>query len=1172
MRTMRGRTAMWSFVVTGVVLMAWFVGGFLLASTTLEARSRMQERAERVPARVSAAPAHAWKILWRADQDLNAIVSIDEDTLLLVGNKGVSYRTQNGGDTWRYAQVADKDVLDAVFVDAQKGWLVGRQGLILHTTNGGRTWRYQSSGTNRDLHAAWFTSATDGVIAGQGGLVLYTTDGGATWQTGDSGVSTALYDLWFVNDQQGWAVGHNGVILATQDGGRTWSTVRTGGYALRGVAFAADGQTGYAVGDGGLILRTTDGGQTWAPVASPTTVQLNAVAFTADGQAWIVGNQGVVLREGTAGAFEEVTPAASSHLLDVLVDPRGRVWAVGQAAQAIRSDDGGQTWTQPTGGGIQELWDVSFVDAKRGWVVGQKVPDQDLYPDAEYRGIVLYTEDGGQTWAPQTLPPPRVGDVLEMMGIAFANAQQGVIVGRLGRVYRTDDGGQTWEPIPPNPPEARWMTRVDLQPNGVGWAGGQSGRVWQTLDYGRSWQYRCFNWYEPSCYSKPSFAIPIYGVATQGDRAWFVGRGTGGGHILYTPDNGESWDKMTLVAGRGGSHLWNIFFLDENIGWAVGVTGIIWFTESGGLSEADWTLLPLDPQLALTDIFDVAFISRKEGYLAGGDCEEQQHGEACDLFLPVDPYDGAVVGRTTDGGRTWTVERFPSIPTLYAVDAVEGGAAWAVGPGGVILGYAGPPNSLNALQLAAPLNVDGFLGEWPVPAAVTVTATTADLVLGDFLPDAADLKAQVRALWDTNGLYLGIQVWDDRRFSPESPLLGDAVILGLDGEGDQQGGGAGDRVYTVTLDAQVWENNLPTTDVDAAVTLREDGYVVEMFLPNDVLGLPLADGRTVGFSLALQDNDGTPTPETLLIADSEDYTQPSAEFGRIHIIGDTLLLQGEGVVDTYINRYLPNDNYSQGDETPPPIGPLPWLRLKATSQFDVKSILFRFDLSLLPSTARIAEAELTLRSGTCPYAACATPLTVGAYRILRPWDPEVLNWYVAAKGPDGEDLRWERPGANGASDRESEPEDSQVIPRSFVDVTWRIPRMVQTWVSDPDANFGVMLRPDAGSVEYRLPSTEYKQNPDLRPKLRVRYELLPLPVTPTPTPSPTPTPTPSPTPSPSPRRPRHRFRHRSSSSCPCSCTRNRTFDNRPLAVLNRHTGLFRHVGTAHPPGTRTKRE
>ena len=1110
----------WYVLLVGSMFALLLGAGWFLLSTVSAAHPAVMNSGATVAARVSATPVHAWKVQWRADQDLRAVTVLNEQEVFIFGNKGTTYRSRDGGVWWRYKQVTEEDIADAMFVNETHGWLVGTRGTVLHTTNGGRTWRAQGTGTTRDLYALWFTDVTRGVVVGEGGLVLYTVDGGATWVEGQSGVTTPLYDVWFVDASRGWAVGHKGVILTTQDGGRTWRTVRTGGYALRGIAWTPDGQTGYAVGDSGLILRSTDGGQTWRSVSSPTTVQLNAVTFGPDGLAWVVGNQGVVLREEVPGVFKEVTPAAQSHLYAVTVDLQGRVWAVGAAAQVIRTDDGGQTWTQPTGGGIQEFWDVKFVDERRGWVVGQKFMNQDLNPEGEYRGIVLHTQDGGQTWRPQVLPPPAQGDVLEMMGIDFADAQRGVVVGRLGRVFYTVDGGQTWIGLPPNPPEARWITRVDLQPNGIGWAGGQSGRVWNTVDYGQSWQYRCFNWYEPGCKSKPSFAIPIYGVATQGTRAWLVGRGSGGGHILYTPDNGETWNKILLQAGRGGSHLWNIFFLDENIGWAVGVTGIIWFTESGGASEADWTLLPLDPQLALTDIFDVDFISAREGYLAGGLCEEQRDGEACDLFLPVDPYDGAVVGRTSDGGRTWTVERFPDISALYAVDAVEGGAAWAVGPGGVILGYAGPPNTLTALQLAAPLSVDGFLGDWPVPAAITVTARSADLVLGEAPSGDTDLQAQARALWDPDGLYLGIRVWDERLTTPDNPLLGDAVILGLDGEGDGQGGGVGDRVYTITLDAQVWENALPTSDVAVGVSSLTDGYSVEIYLPNDVLGLPLADGRTVGLSLAFQDNDGTALPETLLVADSEDYTTPSAEFAQVKIVGNTLVFQGEGMVDTYINRYLPDENYNQGDETAPPIGPLPWLRLKATRQFDVKSILFWFDLSLLPPTVQITDAELTLRSGTCPYLPCTTPLTVGAYRLLRPWDPETVTWYVASQGADGGDVRWERPGANGPSDRETSPEDTQVIPRSFVDVTWRIPGMVQAWVENPAANFGVMLRADEGSVEYRLPSSEYKQNPDLRPKLVVRYTLLPLPVTPTPAPTPTPTPTPTatltPTPTPTP--------------------------------------------------------
>ncbi len=1124
------------FLILGVINATYF---FLAQAQSLTKETFLQETSPSQHALFSSASAHAWKFQWRADKDLYDIQALTSQIIFIVGDGGSIYKSENGGETWHYTTLGDNVSLRAVaFGSPRIGWVVGKGGIIYRTENGGITWKRQVSGQRRDLLDIWAFDAEHALIVGAGGLILHTQNGGASWEVTPSATGQSLLAVWF-DGNKGWAVGSGGTIVRTQDGGNTWELVRSGGSALRDVAFASGGERGMAVGDSGLVLLSEDGGTTWTPLASGTSVVLQGVTFGNDGHAWIVGNLSTVLHEKTPGAFEDLSPpdTATANLHATLVDPVGRIWAVGRQAQVIRSEDGGRSWHQPTGGGIAEFWDVSFPDALHGWVIGQRFSGQQVVQGnmcgdrpCEYRGVVLHTEDGGKTWAPQPLPIPPVGSVFEMMGISFADAHRGVATGRLGRIFYTDDGGEHWHIAPPNPPSALWMQRVALQKDGRGWSGGQGGRIWKTEDFGHSWEYKCFNWYDPACYKRPSFSLPIYGVATQGDRAWFTGRGSGGGYILLTQDNGETWQKLLLNARRGGSHLWNIFFRTEEEGWAVGVTGIIWYTENGGATVDDWTLLPQDPDLQWTDLFDVAFWSSSDGFVAGADCYEQMQGGTCDVFLPVNPYDGAVVGRTEDGGKHWAVERFPSVKQLYGIAASDEGEAWAVGAGGAILHYAGPPNELNALKLAEPLPLDGSLADWPVPAEITVTATNADLVIGE-IPSPEDISANVRALWGQQGLYLGINVMDDKIFAPEGhPRQGDAIILGLDGEGDNTGGGPGDHVYMVTLDGRVWEDGKVISDVRAGVTRFWNGYTVEILFPQSVLGNPLNDGRNVGFSLALQDNDGASTPETILIADSEDYTTPSSEFGRIHIIGDTLIIQagvstvGE-VIDTYIDRYNPYANYNEGDATAPPIGPLPWLHIHRSRQWDVKSILFRFDVGFLPKTADILDAALVLRSGTCPYSACSVPLTVGAYRILRPWDPKVVNWYVARLNAEGAEERWERPGANGEGDRLLEPDDTAVIPRSFVDVTWHITRSVQAWIQHPEQNYGIILHPDKGVVEYKLPSSEF-EDPQLRPKLIVRYALHPQVYTPTPTftptlpptpgPSPTPTPTPTITPTPSP--------------------------------------------------------
>ena len=1087
----------------------------------------------------TAGTGHAWKVQWRADKDLHTIAVISGNDIVLAGDGGTTYKSADGGTYWHYAAIPENiDVRGLAFVDADHAWAVGPRGRILYTRNGGITWERQTSGVLKDLTDVWALSANEVIVTGGGGLILRTTDGGHTWTPVTLPTTQSLFAVWFVDTSEGWAVGNNGVILHTTNGGQTWSVAHTGGAALRDVAFTPDGNKGYAVGDNGTILRTVDGGQTWTPVASPLSRQWNAVALAPDGHAWVAGNANTLLREEEDGSFTAITfPKANAHLYDVAVDPRGRVWAVGQFAQVIMSDDGGTTWTQPTGGGILRFWEVSFPDPLHGWVIGVQVaanpafpnwPDQQVTPTGncggtpcQYTVVILHTEDGGKTWARQYLPVPPAGHLREMAGLDFIDLQHGVATGRDGRKAYTSDGGQTWELARIGPEGDKWATRVDLLPDGYGWAGGEFGKTWRTTDYGHTWDFFCFSRGMAGCTGEFSISVRGVGVVATEDehRVWLIGDASGGS-VFFIRDDGYSLhkDRFALLAGRSLSRLLNAYMLNEDTGWIVGVDGIIWRTDSGGMTEGDWDLLPLDPDLNHVDLYDLSFRNGDEGVVAGGYCPARESGGECILY-PPQGYSKAVVARTTDGGTTWVAEEFPDVSAFFGVAITENGSAWAVGDWGTIVHYAGPPNALNALKLAEPLTIDGSPAEWPVPVGMTVTATTADLTIGTTIPTPDDLSARARALWDDGGLYLAVQVTDDVVHMPEgAPLQGDAVILGIDGEGDRAGGGAGDHVYTVTLDGRVWENGEEVSDITAAVHRPWTGYEVEMYIPPSKLGHPLADGRVIGFSLAVQDNDGGDEPETTIIADSEDYTTPSAEFGTITILGDTLTFQ-EGktayghVIDTYIDRYRPDNNYSEGDTSSGL--PQPYLRLEHGSGRDVKSILFYFDVGFLPDTATIEEATLTLRSTGCPYStSCSAPLTVGAYRLKRYWDPDVVTWFLAAMDEEGQEILWGRPGANAESDREMTPEDTAVISRALADVTWHIPHMVQTWVNDPATNLGVILHPDAGSAHYRLASSEYTANLNIRPKLVVRYSLRPLNVVPTPTFTPTSTPTPGPSPTP----------------------------------------------------------
>jgi photosystem II stability/assembly factor-like uncharacterized protein len=69
---------------------------------------------------------------------------------------------------------------------------------------------------------------------------------------------------------------------------------------------------------------------------------------------------------------------------------------------------------------------VHFANAHKGWVVGEKT-------------TILHTEDGGNTWQVQFKDKDYI-----LKKVSFCDERNGWAVGEFGHIYHTDNGGITW--------------------------------------------------------------------------------------------------------------------------------------------------------------------------------------------------------------------------------------------------------------------------------------------------------------------------------------------------------------------------------------------------------------------------------------------------------------------------------------------------------------------------------------------------------------------------------------------------------------------------------------------------------------------------------------------------------------------------------------------------------
>jgi len=291
--------------------------------------------------------------------------------------------------------------------------------------------------------------------------------------------------------------------------------------------------------------------------------------------------------------IEEKSPSLNiitlDHLLGVASPDSDHIWIVGLNSTILHSNNGGKSWIPQKSPVEIDLYDVFFLDSKNGWAVGKY-------------GTILHTKNGGKRWVKEeVLTDQRLFDVY------FVDAERGWIVGSWGTILHTKDEGETWE---------KQGSGEDIIYNGLwfidnrrGWIVGEYGTILHTEDGGKHWvRQQCKDiisvvredeWETPT----PS----LYGVYFQNqDRGWAVGLD---GIIIFTEDGGDYWKKLESPAQFS---LYKIMVIGNN-GWAVGLRGGYLFSTDGGYN---WIL---NEQAIKTRFWlrDLDFSDKLHGWVVG---------------------------------------------------------------------------------------------------------------------------------------------------------------------------------------------------------------------------------------------------------------------------------------------------------------------------------------------------------------------------------------------------------------------------------------------------------------------------------------------------------------------------------------------------------------------------
>jgi photosystem II stability/assembly factor-like uncharacterized protein len=276
---------------------------------------------------------------------LHSVDFVDEQNGWIVGNNGTVLHTSDGGVNWEFQNSGISQCLISVsFTSLTNGWAVGCDQVILHTTDGGQTWNADFGLAGSYFTSVHFVDSMVGWIAGTGNYLLKTSDGGNTWNNvntgynmqfncvhatdanhvravGASGAENSIFSVnggttwdqnylytacveeyvYFFDNNFGWIVGWGN--YRTMDGGDDFSMMNaTVGQSLclYAVKFG-DLYHGYCVGENGLITVSNNGGFSWESQYSTTSARLNELDICPNGDTWVVGHDGTILKNGPVG-------------------------------------------------------------------------------------------------------------------------------------------------------------------------------------------------------------------------------------------------------------------------------------------------------------------------------------------------------------------------------------------------------------------------------------------------------------------------------------------------------------------------------------------------------------------------------------------------------------------------------------------------------------------------------------------------------------------------------------------------------------------------------------------------------------------------------------------------------------------------------------------------------
>jgi len=251
----------------------------------------------------------------------------------------------------------------------------------------------------------------------------------------------------------------------------------------------------WALGERGQMLLSEDAGRSWNPAAIDGTPNLYA---------------GIAIDERRGVAVGGNVHAYSHRSVGVIQV----------------TNDGGRRWRAIESHGLPRLTGIQKLSSEHWIVWGDWSPD--------FQSAIFETQDGGSTWTPKTLAASHVQTT------AWKDSENGVVVDRLGRVFRFEKG-QTPRQLSLGGDASNPILKVCHHESGW-WLIGESAQIYHSHD-GNRWQAKSLpgNATDHALIRLNDIAFQA-SDGTSNSRCWVVG--SPGSVVWSSDDLGSSWQTQ----------------------------------------------------------------------------------------------------------------------------------------------------------------------------------------------------------------------------------------------------------------------------------------------------------------------------------------------------------------------------------------------------------------------------------------------------------------------------------------------------------------------------------------------------------------------------------------------------------------------------------------------------